>query len=101
MGKRIELHNLLVSILGSSNVYFQPPSMVEMSYPCIVYQRIKIDTRSADNSSYLTKKRYSITVIDRNPDSDIPDKIAALPECIHDRQFTADNLNHDVFMLFF
>ena len=101
MGTRLELQTLLEEILGSSAVYFQPPSTVQMQYPCIVYHRIKIDTRSANNSKYIIKKKYSITVIDKNPDSVIPDKLAKLPMCIHDRQFISNNLNHDVFELFY
>lgn len=101
MGTRLELQTLLEDILGSRSVYFQPPSTVQMTYPCIVYQRAKIDIRSADNSPYISQKRYSITVIDQNPDSTIPDKISKLPKCIHDRQYISNNLNHDVFMLFF
>jgi len=46
-------------------------------------------------------KRYQVTVIDADPDSIIPEKIEALPMCTFDRQFTADNLYHDVFSLYF
>jgi hypothetical protein len=40
-------------------------------------------------------------VIDPDPDSPIVDAVAELPLCTYDRFFTADNLNHDVFNLFF
>jgi len=101
MAPRLDLQAILVSLLGSKNVYFQPPPTVQMSYPCIVYNRQDIRTEFADNEPYKHKKRYQVTVIDKDPDSDIPDKVAALPMCSYDRFFTADNLNHDVFNLFF
>ena len=101
MAQRLELHSLLIDILGSKHVYFQPPPTVKMSYPCIVYQRDFIDTKFADNKPYSLVRRYSITVIDSNPDSVIPDAISKLPRCSYDRFYTADNLNHDVFKLFF
>jgi hypothetical protein len=72
-----------------------------MQYPCIVYNRDSADTEFADNTPYRYTKRYQVTVIDRNPDSGVPDKVAALPRCSYDRFFTADNLNHDVFNIFF
>jgi hypothetical protein len=72
-----------------------------MQYPCIVYNRDSVDTEFADNTPYRHTKRYQVTVIDRNPDSGVPDKVAALPMCSYDRFFTADNLNHDVFNIFF
>lgn len=101
MGSRLELQTLLENVLGSANVYFQPPSTINMSYPCIVYSRNRIRTDYANNNPYSLKKEYSITVIDANPDSVIPDKLATLQSCIFDRHYTADNLNHDVFTLYF
>lgn len=101
MAPRPELHQILKDLLGSANVYFQPPSTVVMVYPCIVYRRDNLDIRHANDKPYKHRKRYQVTVIDRNPDSAIPDKVAKLPLCAFDRFFTADNLNHDVFQLFF
>lgn len=101
MAQRLELQSKLVEILGSPNVYFQPPPTVQMKYPCIVYKRDRLDTEFADNSPYKHKKRYQITIIDQDPDSEIPDKVAMLPMCVYDRFYTADNLNHDVYNLFF
>lgn len=101
MAPRPELHEILVTLLGSGNVYFQPPPTVMMKYPCVVYRRENMDIRHANDHPYKHKKRYQITVIDQNPDSVIPDKIAELPMCAYDRFYTADNLNHDVFQLFF
>lgn len=98
---RLSLQSLLEEILGSRYVYFQPPANVQMEYPCIVYKRDIAVTKFADNSPYRHSKRYLVTAIDRNPDSETPDKVAALPMCIHNRFFTADNLNHDVFDLYF
>lgn len=83
------------------NVYFQPPANLTMKYPCIVYLRDDAQTRFAGNKPYTYDKRYQVTVIDTNPDSPIPDKVAALPLCIFDRFFATENLNHDVFNLYF
>lgn len=101
MAQRLQLQSLLVQILGSNNVYFQPPPTVKMKYPCIIYKRDRLSTRFADNKPYKHKKRYQVTIVDTNPDSDIHEKVAALPMCSYDRFYTADNLNHDVYNLFF
>jgi hypothetical protein len=101
MALRLELQLLFRGLLGSDNVYFQPPPTVQMEYPCILYRRDYELTNHADDIPYLRRKRYLVTVIDRNPDSDIPDRVAALPLCTYDRFYTADNLNHDVYKLFF
>ena len=101
MAQRLELQQLLVEALGSTNVYFQPPSAINMKYPCIVYQRDYAHTEFADNKPYKNRKRYQVTVITTDPDSDIPDKVAELPMCTFNRFFTSDNLNHDIYNLFF
>ena len=101
MGQRTQLHDLLKDLLGSSNVYFQPPANVHLSYPCIIYTRDRTSTTFADGNPYRRTKKYQIIVIDQNPDSEIPDKIGALPMCVHDRFYASDSLNHDVFTLFF
>lgn len=101
MAQRLDLQELFVDLLGSDNVYFQPPPTVKMRYPCIIYKRDDINTDFANNEPYKHKKRYKITVIDANPDSNIHEKVAELPLCSYDRFYTADNLNHDVYNLFF
>lgn len=101
MAPRLELQTLLVGALGSTNVYFQPPSNLQMQYPCIVYAQDNAKTEFAGNKPYSYAKRYQVSVIDRNPDSAIPDKIAQLPSSNLNRVFTADNLHHHVFNLYF
>lgn len=99
MGERIGLHNLLKTLL--ENVYFQPPPADEILYPCITYERSNIETTFANNNPYLIEKEYIVTVIDSDPDSIIPDKVAKLPKSKFDRHFTADNLYHDVFTIYY
>jgi hypothetical protein len=100
MAPRLELQQIFTDILGSSNVYFQPPQSVTMQYPCIIYKRDYRKTQFADDKPYADRVRYQVTIITRDPDSDIPDKVALLPMCVYDRFYTADNLNHDVFNLY-
>lgn len=101
MNRRLELHQILVDLLGSRFVYFQPPESIKMQYPCIVYGRSREDTIYASNKKYRTKKRYTVTVIDKDPDSIIPDNVSGLPLCSFDRHFKSDNLNHDVYTLYY
>ena len=101
MGTRLELQTLLEETLGSRNVYFQPPETLKISYPCIIYTRDYAVTNFADNNPYTHTKRYSVTVIDKNPDSLIPEMIAAMPMSTFVRHFTANNLNHDIYNVYF
>lgn len=98
---REALQALFEGLLGSRNVYYQPPESVKLNYPCIVYERSDIRTDSANNKPYLKHNQYMVTYIDEDPDSEIPDKLLELRYCSFDRHFTSDNLNHDVFKLYF
>lgn len=99
MAQRLKLQQLLETI--TDHVYFQPPENVAMVYPCIVYKRDARNTDHADNKPYAHAQRYSVIVIDRDPDSDIVEKVAALPTSSYSTHYTADDLNHDVFNVFF
>jgi hypothetical protein len=99
MGQRSDLQELLLELCP--NVYFQPPPSLAMQYPCVVYQRDYMLDEHADNETYVTFKRYQVTVLDRDPDSTIVDAVKRLALCTYDRFFTVNNLNHDVFKLFF
>lgn len=101
MGSRLELHEVLCEALGSRNVYFQPPANVQMKYPAIVYSRNRINNSYANNSVYRQDYSYEITVIDKDPDSEIPQRVSLLPRCRFDRHYVADNLNHDTFTIYY
>lgn len=101
METRLELHDILCGILGTSHVYFQPPESVKMQYPAIVYSRDDIENEHANNGVYIQSTAYQVIVIDRDPDSDIVKKVSMLPKCSFDRHYNSDNLNHDVFTIYF
>lgn len=101
MGQRLDFQELLEEILGSRNVYFQPKSNTQMNYPAIVYKRNNVSVKRANNGVYNKDIRYSVTSIDRNPDSTTPDKLASLPMSTFDRNYVADGLNHEVYNIYF
>ena len=100
MEKRLELQSIFEELLGSRNVYYQPPESVKMKYPAIKYELKNFDVKHANNSSYLTKPCYEVTLIDPNPDSEFVELILNLPNCSFDRHYIADNLNHFTFTIY-
>lgn len=101
MGTRLELHSVLTEILGSKNAYFQPPATLKMSYPAIVYSRSGNVVKYADDNPYRIIHKYDLILIEKSPDSEIPDKLANLPRCKLDRCYTSDNLYHYAFSIFY
>lgn len=98
---REAFHTWLVSVLGSEDVYFQPPESLKMRYPAVLYARSNIQNRYADNTVYTQQTAYELTVVDKNPDNDWVRLLSVLPFCRFDRHYKADNLNHDVFTIYF
>lgn len=72
-----------------------------MQYPCVIYEWDSEEKEYANNKGYTRTKRYQVTVVDRSPDSVLPDLVSELPMCTFDRHYVADNLHHYVYNLFF
>ena len=99
--RRLKLHEKLCEILGSRNVYYQPPESIKMTYPCIVYQRDTTRKFNADNRKYLSYDSYNVTFICKDPDSDIPDILESeFPMIRRQTRYTAEGLYHDPFYLY-
>lgn len=102
MADRAELHEELCTILGSRNVYFNPPESVKMSYDAIRYQLAGKNIIRANNRLYRFTNCYDGVVIARDPDTAIPDMILSHFEmCSFGRPYIADNLNHYPFTLYY
>lgn len=99
MATRLELQTKLEEILGSKNVYFQPPETVKIKYPAIIYALSNIANSYANDDVYMQNNSYMITVIDTNPDSVIATKMSRFKTCKFDRCYKADNLSHFTFTL--
>lgn len=95
------LHEILCDVLGSRNCYFEPPSNIRRNYPCIDYQLNRIESNHADNLPYLHAKSYTLTVMDKDPDTKIPENLLNLPYCSFDRTYSADNLYHAVLTIYY
>jgi hypothetical protein len=101
MEKRLNLQADLETLLGSENVYFQPPESLKLHYPCIKYKQDKLEARYANNKKYSHLTRYQVTTIERDPDGQLSQAVFDLPLCSHERRFVADGLTHDIFSLYY
>ena len=106
---RLELQAMLEEIPGLAHddildgpaVYYQPPATVIMQYPCIRYSYDGAEMMHAADMGYIVRSRYSVIVIDPDPDSVIRDYVATLPACRVERPYVADNLYHYSFTLYY
>lgn len=101
MGTREELDVLLRRTLGSQNVYFQPPESQMISYPCLIYSLNGHFDRRADNANYHRRREYELIFITRDPDSELIETIADLPYCSMGRPYSADNLHHYPYTIYY
>ena len=105
---RLELQTLLEGIMSSytkdsiQRVWYQPPSSVYLTYPCIIYTLSGKDHLRADNIKYRTMNRYTLTVIDRDPESSLPEIVEnGIKYCAFDRIFSVDGLYHTTYTIYF
>lgn len=105
--ERPALHDILCGVLGApfpdgeDHCYFEAPGEPGMKYPCIVYNYTNDDDDFADNIHYRSSKRYTVTIIDEDPDSKIPNRLKQLPYCTSDRNFAVKGLSHFVHTLYY
>lgn len=102
MAQRLDLQGCLEDLMGAGvMVRFQPPPNVKLTYPCCLYERSNGKTTFAGNMPYTFTNKYTVTIIDRNPDSIYVEKMAmTFPMCVMDRAYAADGLNHFVYTIF-
>lgn len=112
---RLSLHEILCEIIVPFNpptekedgeiddhCYFNPPASLLMSYPCIRYSYTNDNDDYANNKHYRHFRRYTITVMDLDPDSQIPEALTErLPYCSSDRNYEVDGLYHFSYTLFY
>ena len=91
---RIELQRYLESVLGSRNVYFEPPETLKMKYPCFVYNLSRMNPTKADNLPYRVTQEYDVQYITREPEVDIPMRFAYSKRFTGGQHFVADGMHH-------
>jgi hypothetical protein len=102
MADRLELQAAFEEILGSRNVYFNPPASVQMKYDAIRYQLDGKDIRRANNKAYKHTNRYGGVFITRDPDTKVPDKLLYQFEMINiEKPYVVENLYHYPFTLYY
>ena len=101
MRTREEFRQMLLTKTSIKKLYFQPPETLKIEYPCIIYKLNHYDVVHADDLNYKELKAYTVTLIDKDPDSVIPVELIRLPYSGFDRFYTADNLNHWVYTIYF
>lgn len=101
MDRRLELHKKFLAIKGVKNAYFNPDSNIRMVYPCIRYERSGEQVEHASNGRFITRDRYIVTAIDRDPESHIFRALEAFPYYSFNRFYPADGLAHFVCSIYY
>lgn len=98
---RLQIQDALEAVDSKLHVYYQPPASVKITYPAIIYKLENIDQRFADDRTYNKDRAYMLTLIHKDPDNDIVDKLIWMfPKIRFDRAYISDNLYHYVYVLY-
>lgn len=101
MGSRLELQSKFEELLGSRNVYYNPPATLTMKYPCIRYSLNGIQPTYANDAKYSKMKRYDGIVISKESDPEVVGEILELQYTSLGSPYKADNLNHYPFTIYY
>lgn len=101
MDSKPDLQTLLETLLGSRNVYFQPPNNVIMQYDAIRYSLSSMDSKYANDKRYKKMNCYELIVIARRSDPEVVDKILELPYASLGRPYISENLYHYPITLYY
>lgn len=90
----------LEELLGSTNVYFQPPESAKLNYPCIIYSLSGVHNKNAANSVYVKHKSYTLKYITKDPDDPFIDILSDQPYCGFSTQYKSNNMYHNVYRIY-
>lgn len=98
--RRLALHRELVEILGNAkHVYFMPPNSTRMCYPAIVYYVGGGNDVHADNTRYIPRTTFDVTLIESDPLSSRVDAIRGLRYTSYLTSFKKDGFHQHKFKI--
>lgn len=101
MASRLNLQDCLEKTIDNKNVYYQSPSLNLINYPAVVYSLDGVDSSFSNNAKYAIEKKYTLTLIEKDPDSILFDKLLMLDKCRFVNHYVSDNLHHYVFSIYY
>ena len=101
MASRQELQSKFEELLGSRNVYYQPPTNLKMEYDAIRYSLSTRKEQYANDTKYLKTKCYEGVVISRKPDPEVVESISDLPYTSFGNPYVVDNFYHYPFIIYY
>ena len=100
-----ELRDILQEIIGPDGyVYYNPETSIKLKYDCFILERNNTYSIRADNKPYQKTPRWTITHICRDArdiDILIDKMLETFMWCEHETSFKSNNLEHNVFNLYF
>ena len=99
-----DVRDILYTINNTKNVYYDPPTSIQMKFPCFRFNMNNTDVKFADNFAYLRTKRWTVTYITRDVediDPVVKGMLDTFKYCSQETQFKSDNLQHVVFNLYY
>ena len=101
--RRRLLHQEILDFTGHP-AFFQPPTSPspKLTYPCTVYNLVRIQSAYANNKTYRNTRLYRITYITKDPGDPLIDAFVEHFQMISmSNHFTSDGLNHYIYDLYY
>lgn len=85
----------------NTRVYFQPPSNLELQYPCFVYQYENSVPVRADNTVHRFTDRYQVSYLTKKPLDTTYVKLLEDPLITFTSRYVSENIYHNVMTVYY
>ena len=102
MADRMQLHKILINLLGSDHAYYDPPENVKLQYPCFIYSDENPYVRNANNRLYTFTRAYNVIYINKNPDNGMTQKMFEAFQYVRaGSSYVTEGLHHYTFDIYY
>lgn len=90
---RLRFHNALQAYVGNNiKLYFNPPEDLKLQIPCIRYSLSTFNVRHADDQVHRAVPIYDVTLVTRDVDDPLIEKLVKFPGSRFDRTYRDSSL---------
>lgn len=96
---RLALHSLLSSVYPGHKLIFRAASNDVLTYPCIIYDVLNLESSYANNSPYVVGTIFEVILMSLLPGEFGIKDMLYIPNSSHIQSYISDGIVHDVFRI--
>lgn len=94
---RNTLRTKLLELFPDMSLYFNPTSLIELNYPCIVYRVSDRPKSTANNRTFKVSTEFELTFMSPAPGIDYTANVLEIPEAEYVRGYMSSDIMHEIY----